>query len=69
MYITNITDYDNLTEYYNNTLSKKDCSNNENIIEIEIPIITILPCGMSLLCLISLMLYTLIRKNKICFNK
>ena len=56
MYITNITDD------YNNTLSINDnCTNNGNNIEIIIPLITIIPCGMSLICLISLMVYTLIK--------
>ena len=56
MYITNITDD------YNNTLSIKIyCTNNDNNIEITIPLITIIPCRMSLICLISLMVYTLIK--------
>ena len=56
MYITNITDD------YNDTLSiNNNCTNNNNIIEIIIPLITIIPCGMSLICLISLMVYTLIK--------
>ena len=55
MYITNITDD------YNDTLSKNiNCTNNYNSIEIIIPLITIVPCGMSLICLISLMVYTLV---------
>ena len=65
MYITNITnDYDditysNYTEYDNMTLTI--CTNNENNIEIVIPLITIIPCGISLICLLSLVLYTLIK--------
>ena len=59
MYITNITDD------YNDTLSS-NCTNNDNNIEIVIPLITIIPCGMSLLCLICLMVYTLIKPL---FNK
>ena len=59
MYITNITDD------YNDTLSiNNNCTNNDNNdtnIEIVIPLITIIPCGMSLICLISLMVYTLIK--------
>ena len=56
MYITNVTDV------YNDTLSiNKNCTNNDNNIEIVIPLITIIPCGMSLICLISLMVYTLIK--------
>ena len=60
MDITNVTDSDNMTLC--------NCTNNDNNdtnIEIVIPLITIIPCGMSLICLISLMLYTLI---KLLFN-
>ena len=32
----------------------KNCSNNDNNIEIIIPLFRIIPCGMSLICLISL---------------
>ena len=54
MYITNITDD------YNVTLSiNKNCTNNDYNIEIVILLITIVPCGMSLICLLSLMVYTL----------
>ena len=61
MYITNITDD------YNDTISINDnCTNNDDNIEITIPLITIIPCGMSLICLISLMVYTLIKPL---FNK
>ena len=50
MYLTNITDD------YNDTLSIKNiCTNNDNNIEIIIPLFTIIRCGMSLTCLISLM--------------
>ena len=62
MYITNITVYDNMTDDYNDTLSIiNDCTNNDNNIEIILPLFTIIPCGMSLVCLISLMVYTLIK--------
>ena len=65
----NVTDYDNITDYdkvtsTNMTLST--CTNNDNNIEIIIPLITIIPCGMSLICLLSLMVYTLIKPL---FNK
>ena len=56
MYRTNITDYDNITLC--------NCTNNDDNdtnIEIVIPFITIVPCGMSLICLKSLMVYTLIK--------
>ena len=56
MYITNVTDDDNLTMC--------NCTNNDNDdinIEIIIPLFTIIPCGLSLICLISRMAYTLIK--------
>ena len=53
MYLTIITD-----DYI--------CSNKDTNIEIIIPLITIIPCGMSLICLISLMVYILV---KLLFNK
>ena len=56
MYITNITDD------YNDTLSvNNNCTNNDNNIEIILPLFTIVPCAMSLICLTSLMAYTLIK--------
>ena len=61
MYITNITDDYNDTSSINNI-----CTNNDNNNEIVIPLITIIPCGLSLTCLISLMVYTLIEPL---FNK
>ena len=61
MYITNITDD------YNDTLSiNNNCTNNDSNIEIIIPLFTKIPCGMSLICLISLMDYTLVKPL---FNK
>ena len=56
MFITIITDDHKDTISINN-----NCTNNDNNIEIVIPLISIIPCGMSLKCLISLMLYTLIK--------
>ena len=54
MYKINATDYDNLTLC--------NCTgNNDNNFEIVIPLITIIPCGLALICLISLMVYTLIK--------
>ena len=55
MNITNITDdYDNITEY-DNTSDTNDCN-----IDISIPaLLFTIPCGLSFLCLISLMVYTL----------
>ena len=65
MYVTNITD-DNA----NMTLCNCTDNENNNNTEIIIPLITIVPCGMSLICLISLMVYTLFKplliKNIIC---
>ena len=57
MYVTNITDV-------NDNITLCNCTSNDNNdtnIEIVIPLITIVPCGMSLICLISLMVYTLIK--------
>ena len=70
MYIANVTnDYDNITsnnytdmlnEYDNMTLS--NCPHNENNIDIILPTITlIIPCGLSVLCFMSLVVYTLIK--------
>ena len=53
MNILNITDYDNIT---------CNCTNNKNDIDINIPaLLSTIPCGLSFLCLISLMVYTLIK--------
>ena len=73
MYITNITDYDQVTDDCNDTISvNNNCTNSENNTEIVIPLITIIPCAMPFICLISLMVYTLIKpffKKKIIFVK
>ena len=56
MYITNINDD------YNDTFTLYNiCTNSENNIEIVRPIFTIILCGLSLICLLSLMVYTLIK--------
>ena len=56
MHITNITDD------YNDTLSiNNNCTNNDKYIEIIIPLISIIPCSLSVLCLISFMVYTLVK--------
>ena len=57
MNITNITDdYDNITEY-DNTTDTNNCN-----IDIIIPaLLFTIPCGISILCLISLMVYTLVK--------
>ena len=57
MYITNVTDYDNWT-----LCSCRNSDNSEKNFEIVIPLITITPCGLSLICLISLMVYTLVKR-------
>ena len=65
MYISNFTvDYNatlttNITNDCNDTLSSNS-TNSENNIEIILPLFTIIPCGMSLISLLSLMVYTLI---------
>ena len=65
MNITNITDdYDNITDSDNMKLC--NCTNDDTNIEIIIPLITIIPCVLTILYLISLMVYTLIKPL---FNK
>ena len=63
----NVTDYDNMTDDYNDSLSiNNNCILKENNIDIIIPtLILTKPCGLSFLCLMSLMVYTL---NKPLFN-
>ena len=55
MNVTNITDdYDNMT--------LTNCTNSENNIDIIIPALLLtIPCGLSFLCLMSLMVYTLFK--------
>ena len=61
MNIINVTDLDNITEY-DNTTDTNDCN-----FDIIIPaLLFTIPCGLSFLCLISLMVYTLIKPL---FNK
>ena len=54
MFIANVTD-----DYDNMTLS--NCTNNEKNIEIIIPLFMIIPCSLSFLCLIILVIYTRIK--------
>ena len=62
MYVTNITDdYDNPTSSNYTDMTLSNCTNNENNLEIMIPLFTLIPCGISFICLISLMVYTLIK--------
>ena len=62
---SNFTDYDNVTtsnytDHDNMTLT--NCTNNENNIDIFIPTFLLtIPCGLSFLCLMSLMVYTSIK--------
>ena len=56
MNIINVTDLDNITEY-DNTTGTNNCN-----IDIIIPaLLFTIPCGISFLCLISLMVYTLVK--------
>ena len=64
MNVTNITDYDNITYFeifsndYNITFA--NCRDNENNIDIIIPTLLLtIPCGLSFLCFMSLMVYTI----------
>ena len=62
MYIANVTnDYDNITSSKHDNMAFTICTNRENNIEIVITSITIIPCGMSLICVKSLMVYTLVK--------
>ena len=61
MGITNATDYDIMTDDCNNTLSS-NCSVKEKLIGIIIPTLLLtIPSGLSISCLLSLMIYTLIK--------
>ena len=70
MNIINVTDLDNITDYDNITSTNTSIYNStdsENDIDIIIPaLLFTIPCGLSFLCLISLMVYTLIKPL---FNK
>ena len=56
----------NITKDYDN-MSLCNCTNSENDIDIIIPaLLFTIPCGLSFLCLISLMVYTLVKSL---FNK
>ena len=59
----NVTDYDNMTAVYNDTLSENINSTNREInIDIIIPTLLLtIPCGLAFSCLMSLMMYTLIK--------
>ena len=52
----------NYTDYDNKTLS--NCTNNETNFDINIPTLLLtIPCGLSFSCLLSLMVYTLIKSS------
>ena len=57
----NVADYDNMTDFFNHSLSKNsNCTINGTNIDIIIPTLLLtIPCGLSFLCLMSLMVYTL----------
>ena len=58
---SNYTEYDNITSSFDN-MTSTNCTNNENNIDIIIPsLLLTIPCGLSLLCLISLMVFTVIK--------
>ena len=66
MYITSVTnDYDNVissnyTDWGN--MTQTNCTNNENNTDtIRLTLILTIPCGLLFLCLMSLMVYTLIK--------
>ena len=65
MYITNVTNFDNMTDEYTDTFSS-NCTNNEKNIDKIIPTLLLTrPCALSFLCLLSLMVYIL---NKLLIN-
>ena len=70
MDIIDVTDFDNITDYDNITSTNTttcNCTDSENDFDIIIPALLFkIPCGLSFLCLMSLMVYTLIKPL---FNK
>ena len=57
MYIRNVTDDDYITDEYNNSLLS-NCTNSENnIVIIKPTLLLTIPCGLSFLCLISLIYF------------
>ena len=68
MYVMIVTDYDNMTDDFNDSLSmNNNCTINEINIDIIVPArFFTLPCSLSFLCLMSLMAYTIIKPL---FNK
>ena len=62
MYIANVTNnYDNITSS-NDNMTLSNCTFNENDIDITVATFLLtIPCGLSFLCLMSLMVYTIIK--------
>ena len=59
MYVLNVTDLNNSNDYDNIT---DNCTINESSIDILLPTLLLtIPCGLSFLCLVSLMVYTLFK--------
>ena len=65
MNVTNINDYDIITDYDNFTNDyhiANNCTKNEKNVDLFITTLLLtLPCGLSILCLISFMVYTIIK--------
>ena len=59
-----VTDYDVMNDEYNDSLSKnKKCTSSGNIIDIILAKLLLrIPCGLSFLCMMSLMVYALIKR-------
>ena len=57
---SNYSDYDNITDYDN--MTTYNCTKNENDIDVIIPdLLFTIPYGLLFLCLISFLVYTLIK--------
>ena len=49
-------------DYKDNSSINNNCTNNENNIDLNLPaLLFTIPCGLSFLCLLSLMIYNLIK--------
>ena len=58
MYISNVTEYDNMTSDCNNNI----CTTKDYNFNLIIPsLLLTIPCGLSFLCFMSLILYTLFK--------
>ena len=58
-----VSHHDIMFDEYNDSLSKKNsCTNNENNFDIFLPTLLLtIPCGLSILCLMSLLVHTIIK--------